>query len=223
MRTLFVSVFCILFWSPALAEPRVAYVPRLSLDLPAKSDPKTIEVTTERPVRIFVPLGQLNAQGDANTSHDGLIELAVKKALELGADVVYIAKVEERERRQGAQAGGLSVRGIGLFGGGGGNTQDIPRLSAVLGIYPKAALGLTYDEEEQKKRRAVVSGFRSASKAAEAGIKVGDEILEFEGMRMTDPRAQKALATMQPGQTVKLFVKRAEGSSIIEVPLIPND
>lgn len=217
------AVAALLIPGAAQSEPRISYVPRHDLGLPPKADVKSVEVSSEKPARVFVALGQWVGQGDPNTSHDVLIELAAKKAAELGADFVWLAKIEEKERRQGSSGGGISFRGIGVASGGGGDTRDIPRLSAVFGVYTKAASGITFDEEQATKRRLVVSGFRSASKAQEAGIRVGDEVLEFEGMRVNDLRRERAQAGWVPGQVVKCFIKRGDATLTVELPLIAND
>jgi len=210
--------------SAAFADPKVTYVPRLDLRLSPKSAEASIDILDAAPGRANGVLGVLVMSGDPDSPHQQLIDLALARARELGADYVWIAKMDATQRTSSTPGFGIFIPFIGGHIGGSRDTKDVPHLQAAIGVYAKATLGVIYDEEKRKQRKLVVAAFRSTSKAQDAGLRIGDEIIEYDGHLPSDPKFQRTmLSSYEPGQVMKVHVRRGAETLTVDVPMVTND
>lgn len=218
---LIVCVCAFLWMTPAGAEPKIRYVPirGISLNLPAKPSGDAVVVLHAPPERAFVAFGRWMTLGDPQMSAEQLLTFTKGKAAELGADLIVLV------RDEATTYGGSGPGGFGsLPRGRDASISSARTIHALFGVYSKATLGLKYQDRRNTLGRWLVSGFRPMSKAPGAGILVGDDILEFDGIWIGDnDRLPNYLYNLAPGRVVKLLVKRGETTLVIEVPMVPND
>ena len=210
----------------AQAAPEIRYTANANFTekLAPKDDPSLIEVRETASPRAQVTIGRLAIRGDPGSSHDQLVSLAKRKAAELGADFVRIIDEGDTTTRTFGPSGAVGFGGLQPRGSS--RTLMTARyLSAVVGVFAKATLGLEYVDFHVTWGRPVVKGFRPHSQASAAGVKVGDEIVEIDGIRAIgdEPRFYRWLLNMEPEHVARVVLKRGDSNLIAEVPLMAND
>jgi S1-C subfamily serine protease len=215
-------LMCVLWTGAAAAEPTTRYVPRLELNLPAKADAASIQVLESPTKRNSIILGRLTILGESQTSREELLAAARKRAARLGADFVGIVKSDEGARFRTERPSAGIEQGRRLIAPR-ATISNAPVLYAVIGVFAKAAIGLVYEDMGPNWGRAIVKAFHPASKAAAAGVQVGDEVVQVDGIPHGDPKRMAQLIEAKPGQVVTLRLKRQETILTVEVTLIPND
>jgi PDZ domain len=212
---------CISASSPAFAQPRTQYQPRIDAALAPKTESGLIASLDARPERNFVVLGRFAAMGSGD-SGEQLLMAAKEKAAQLGADFIWVVKTDEATRsRFERPTAGLEL----------GRKRPAPRIGtssssalyAVIGVYTRAAIGLIYEDRTANPGHLIIRDFRAGSNAPAAGVRAGDELVEIDGFGVNDGKFESAALTMRPGQAVKLLLKRGEETLAVEVALIPND
>ena len=210
----------------ALAEPQYMFTPphsKLELKL-APRDVSSVQVLEATPQRSLVELGQLAIKGDATSTREELVAFARAKAAERGADFLRISsKSGEMTMHSYAPSGG--VTGFGFQRRQSAQVLNTAQMLWVqLGAVPKAALGLEFMDRMLTAARIVVKGFKPVSKAAEAGVMIGDEIVAVEGFALDgdDARYEMWKLESQPGQVAHVSIRREGTVLSLNVPLVAN-
>jgi hypothetical protein len=209
----------------ALAEPQLRYLSNENVKqtLPPKEDPSKVDVLDSPSPRAQVRIGKVQVRGDPGSSRDELVRLARAKAAEVGADFVrVIGEADVTTRSTGppgsAAFSGLQRRHSGVM------LNNAPLLQADVGVFAKATLGVEYMSSALIWRRHAVKGFRPASKASAAGVEIGDEIIEVDGINPLDEEKYVHwILASAPGQVATLRLKRGESMVTVQVPLVSND
>jgi len=182
--------------SSAIAgEARYEPSARQSVKLAPKPGPNAVEVLEQRSSRTLVVIGHVSVKGEPTASKEDLVIAARAKAAEVGADFMVPRGARDSD---------------GAF-------------IAIVGVYPKATLGLVFQPAEAEKGGRTVIGFRRGSKAASAGVQVGDRVLALDGMPYSHGRLLDFTLRAKPGQIVKVALKRGESNLAVDVPLVAND
>ena len=203
----------------ALAEPEVRYL--LKQRLPPKDDSSQVEILQSPSRRAQVRIGKLRIIGDPGNSRDVLVHAARTKAAEMGADFVRVTSEGETTRRSGPPSG-VGYRGVHPRGTS--NLNLAPVLEADMGVFPKATLGVEYMASPLIRRQQVIKGFRRSSKAGAAGVEIGDEIIEIDGISTADEQEYvRWILASEPGQFATLRLKRGDSTLVVKVPLVSND
>lgn len=79
-----------------------------------------------------------------------------------------------------------------------------------------------FNLKEVQQKRYVVEEFRANSQAPLAGIKVGDTVLEADGMQIGDPRLTKLFFESPAGTKVTLFIRRGDERFPVEVATVES-
>jgi hypothetical protein len=218
LRTLTALLLLLMFAQGALASLETHYEPdsRVTAKLPPRADATAVEVRDGPPQRSSVILGRWSARGTTATTREEFLAAARLKAAELGADFVAVANVVDNTRRVPGPRGSGSPRS-------GGNVSDARVLHAVFGVYAKGALGIEFADAGPAWGRRIVKAFRQDSKAPAAGMEVGDEILEVDGIPMSDGRYPDWVIANQPGQVARVRIRRGDATLEVGVPLVPNN
>jgi len=99
-------------------------------------------------------------------------------------------------------------------------TVQTGSMNFLLGKYPRVWLGLMFDLERTD-GKAILSSFSWDSHAPKAGMKIGDEVLAFDGRDIKDPEGGKPLFyTAKAGEVVTVVVRRAGERLEFQVPYI---
>ncbi len=209
----------------ALAQPDYRFTPDSSGELKlAPKEASAVEVLDAFSKRAQVRLGQLAIKGDATSSREELIAFAKVKAAELGADFVVISPASgEMTQHSHVPAGGA-----GGFGMQRHRSTHVLSTSQMLwthiGVFAKATLGLEYLDPILTAARPVVKNFRASSKAPDAGMLLGDEIVAVDGISVVDDIAgyRKWILGIEAGQIAHVSLKREGAALQIDVPLVAN-
>jgi hypothetical protein len=210
----------------ARAEPEMRYLanPQFTEKLPPKADASLVEVLDSRSPRAQVLIGKLAVKGGPGISQDDLVRFARSKAADLGADFVYRTGDADVTTRTSGPSGSA---GFGSVQNRGARTivSSAPVLGFSLGVFAKATLGIEYMDFHVTWGRPVVKGFRSASKASSAGVEIGDEIVELDGIPAfgDDERRIKWIIAAVPDQVASVRLKRGDSTLVVNVPLVAND
>jgi hypothetical protein len=101
--------------------------------------------------------------------------------------------------------------------------QDFIGFVADLYVVPEASLGIEWEPGDMFLGKYIIRRFRSGSKAAEAGLRLGDKVLAINGVDVLDTsRLLQQTMKSSVGETARLAVVREGQETIIEVPLVPN-
>lgn len=211
--------------SAALAEPELRYLSNENLNrtLPPKQDSSQVEILDSPSPRAQVRIGKVQVRGDPGSPRDELVRLARAKAAQMGADFVRVTVERDSTTRSrgppgGAGFGGAQRRGSAAI------LNSAPFLQADVGVFAKATFGFEYMDSPLIFRRSVIKGFRPASKASSAGVEIGDEILEIDGISPADEEAYVGwILGSEPGQVATLRLKRGDSTLVVKVPLVSND
>ena len=179
------------------ADVRYEPIGRQTVKLAPKPGPQAVEVLEKRTPRAQVTIGRISVTPKAGTTKEDLVAAARAKVAEVGADFLLIHGMSEPGKKRVLQASA--------------------------GVYPKATLGVVFQPFEVNQSRAIVQGFRRGSKAAVAGVKVGDQIVAIQNISYQDERMLDLLLRGTPGQVVKVEVRRDETTLLLDVPLVAND
>lgn len=211
----------------SLADPEYRFnLPpsKLEITLPAR-EANSVEVLKQAPHRSAVLIGSLAIKAEAGQSPEEVVEFAKRLASERGADFIIVSE----------RSGPRTLHYSAPMGGHGGSGVQARRsmnalgtadmLYVGLGAVPKAALGLEFTNPMITGGRFVVQGFKAASKAAEAGVAVGDEVVLIAGVPIDtrDARYEKFRLTAQPGQVVQVTLRRDGNDRVVDVPLVANE
>jgi len=225
----FVAITLLFGLAEAHAEVKTSFTPRMSLSAPPKGAPGDVEVfeAASPPDRPHIVLGALTVASDGTQSSDELDTVARSKAAEMGADfVMFIGSTNDTKiKTNPSYSFAIPLLRLPMMLGGTGGmetkVEKIPTRVFVVGLYTKATLGILWDQELAKKQsKYVVEDFRSYSRAQQAGVRIGDNVLEINGLRMTDPRLVKLFAVTQPETVMTLLVKRGDERINLEVPAV---
>ena len=199
------------------ADVSESYLQSLDLKRPSKQSPEAVDIFLEdqNPSRPHVVMGNYTVESDGSQSQEKLMEIARIKAAEHGADFIKIKQVSARNKVT-KRVGGVAF--IGFAASAEIEAKSIPKIVFSFGAYNKSSLGIVWDDDATKGGRFVVSGFRSYSLAEKNGLQPGDEIIEVNGMLMTDKRLQPLMVDAEPGTIVKVFVKRDGKSMSLDIP-----
>jgi S1-C subfamily serine protease len=210
----------------ASAAPELRYSPNPNFTekLAPKEDPALVAILESLPPRAQVAIGKLTIRGDAGSSRDELVRLARNKAAEMGADFVRITVDEDVTRRTRAPAGGVGFGGIQLRASP-QTLSTVHVLRAELGAFARATLGIEYVDFGATSGRAVVKGFRATSYAPMAGVQVGDEIIEVDGIRVygDEERYTRWMIWSVPEHVALVRLKRGDSMLVVEIALVAND
>lgn len=208
------------FLLPLLAHSDAgSYIQSIEITRPAKASISAVDVylKDQNPTRQHVILGNYTQESDGVQTQENLLDIARARAAEIGADFVKVKAVSVRTKTKKEVSG---VAFIGIHATAETETKSIPKMVISFGAYTKSTLGITWDSEAAKSKKMVVSGFRSFSFAEKAGVRVGDELLEVNGMLPADKRLQTFFIDSEPGTVVKLFIKRDGKSLSVDVPTV---
>jgi len=101
--------------------------------------------------------------------------------------------------------------------------QNLIGFVADLYVVPEASLGIEWEPGDMLLGKYIIRRFRSGSKAAEAGLRLGDKVLAINGVDVLDTsRLLQQTMKWSVGEKVRLTVVRDGRETIIEVPLVPN-
>ncbi len=101
--------------------------------------------------------------------------------------------------------------------------QDYVGFVADLYVAPEATLGIEWEPGDMLLGKYIVRRFRGGSRAAEAGLLLGDKILAINGIDVLDRSRQlEQSLRWSVGETARLSVVRDGRETVIEVPLVPN-
>lgn len=208
---------CCTILPSAFAEVSESYLQSVDLKRAEKTSVEQVDVflSDQKPSRPHVVLGSYTVESDGDQSSERLLEIARLKAASLGADFIKITQTSARNKIT-KRVGGVAF--IGIAAKSETETKSIPKIVFSFGAYNKSSLGLVFDPEALKGSKFVVSGFRSYSLAEKSGLQIGDEVLELNGMLMTDKRLQPIMVDAEPGSVVKLFIKRSGKSLTLDIP-----
>jgi len=222
------------------ASVNTAFYPRTTLKLPPKQDANQVEVLTTTPTRAGTILGEIALGGNAHCNYQTLIDAAQKKAATIGADFVVVFKTTT-EYRPFVAPGFAWYGGSGSgYGYGYGNSWQassqysesgyavgsrsgvlaLPTMNVMAGVYFPARLGIEWDKTVTNK--LVVARFSLGSKAEEAGLTKGDEVIGIDGIDMRDSRVPAHLMQVSPGQKVTVTIERNGERKDIAVEATPN-
>ena len=222
------SMVCAIAFSfgSAQAAPETRYLPnsKFTEKLPPKEDPSRVEVLDSPSLRAQVTIGRLAIKGDAGSSRDELVRFARGKAAEMGADFIRIGGERDITTRTGGPAGSAGFGGVQSRGSR-QIVSSAPVLWVALGVFAKATLGIEYMDFHVTWGRPVVKGFRPASKASSAGVEIGDEIIEVDGIAALgdDERYIRWIIGSVPDQVASVRLKRGDATLVVQVPLVAND
>ena len=101
--------------------------------------------------------------------------------------------------------------------------QDLLGFVAELYVAPEAALGIEWEPGEMALDKYVVRRFRTGSRCAEAGMRLGDKVLAINGLDVLYVAGQlEQWKSWSVGEKVRVTVVRDGQEKIVEVPLVPN-
>ena len=209
----------------ALAEPQLRYLSNENLKrtLPPKEDPSKVDLLDSPSPRAQVRIGKVQVRGDPGSSRDELVRLARAKAAEVGADFMRVTGEADVTTRSTGPPGSAAFSGLQRRHSG-AMLNNAPLLQADVGVFAKATFGFEYMDSPLIFRRSVIKGFRPASKASSAGVEIGDEILEIDGISPADEEAYVGwILGSEPGQVATLRLKRGDSTLVVKVPLVSND
>lgn len=208
-----------------LAAPKVSYFPRVDIkSSPPKDNPEKVEIILgdEKSYRPATFFGEIRIVGDVDDDPQMIFNLARAKAAEMGADIMKIIKMDERTSKVVSPSFGIALPYVATAMGPNISEVQRPILQAAIGVLNKSTIAIRWDEALTKQKRFVIEGFRSKSKAQQAGLKVGDEALEINQMDIRDPRAHRAFLEIEVGQMVDLFIKRNGETQVVKVETVEN-
>lgn len=211
-----------------------AYYPMNDIKLSPKSASSEVEILTERPSRKYVALGGIVLGGRARHNHQMLINKAQKEAAKLGADFIWIINTDTEYRNYVAPGhGSFSGQGYGQgnwnasgsYIGPSAGTLALPILRTIAGIYTPSKTGINFDEKilKDNPEKFVISRFDLNSKAEEAGLSVGDQVIGLHGLDMSDRRRIRKLDLQgKAGQKTKVTVLHDGKKMEFEVERVEN-
>jgi hypothetical protein len=210
----------------ANASAKLAYVPTLELNLPAKKDIHAIDVYRqgERNTRPAALLGSLVAESDGKQNIEQLVDTARAKAAELGADFIFIAKTSTRSKihTDPSFAFAIPILGSAMAMGHSGDVerQEIPAILFGVGAYNKSVVGVRWDQDAEKQGKFIIRDFDSYSPGLVAGLSIGDEVLEINGMNPADKRVRRLHFESPPGTKFTYRIKRGDERINVEIQTV---
>lgn len=212
----------------AWAEAKVSYIQNFDLVRPAKEAADSVEFfpTGAPPGRPGIVLGALSVASDGAQAADDLVALAKSRAASMGADYIQLIKATEdtKFRVEPSYSFALPLLRIPmLLGGRGGHetkVEKVPTMVFAIGVYQPTTLGIHWETTAGQKGRYVVEEFRSYSRAPDAGIQVGDIVLEMNGMQMSDSRNWRIFFENPAGTKVTLYLRRGQDRLSVEVETV---
>jgi hypothetical protein len=211
-------MLALLAYSPliAVAGAEVSYVPTLELSLPAKKDIRTIDVYQigEKNTRPAAIMGHVVVEGDGKQTIEQLVSSARGKAAELGADFISILKVSTRSKLHTDPSFAFAVPflhgAMAVSHSGSTERQEIPAMLVLVGAYNKSTVGVKWDMDAVKQGKYIVREMDSYSPGLVAGLSIGDEVLEIDGMNPADKRVRQLHFAAVPGTKVTYHIRRGD-------------
>lgn len=142
-------------------------------------------------------------------SIEDFIAAAVPIAAEKGANGVVVENDPAEIQRNQVLFGDMQV--------------EIAGFVADLYVIPTACLGIEWEPADLAMGKHIVRRFKPNSQAPQAGLKLGDKILEINGIDVLNRSEYvKEARKWSVGETAKLAVVRAGEEQTFEVTLVPN-
>lgn len=198
-----------------------------TLNAPPKS-PEQVEILYQKPFRSLVYLGEIRIDSPHSkpTSFEAFVREAREKAAKIGADFIEVLKTDHAsplqkipsatlnsETQQAETYDTLDPR-LNL------NETTISAMIAKPGRYCPTKLGIIYDPSFYP--RYVIRAFDDQSRALRAGLKIGDEVILIDSLRLDDPRLAEKSMTVKPGDEAKVTIIRDNQQRSYQVIRIPN-
>ena len=81
-------------------------------------------------------------------------------------------------------------------------------------------IGVRWDQDAEKQGKFIIRDFDSYSPGLVAGLSVGDEVLEINGMNPGDKRAKRARFEAPPGTKFTYRIKRGDDRLNVEMETV---
>jgi hypothetical protein len=211
----------------AVAGAQVSYVPNLELSLPPKKDIRLIDVYQigEKNTRPSALMGHVVVEGDGKQTIEQLVSSAREKAAELGADFISIQKVSTRSKIHTDPSFAFAVPflhgAMAVSHAGNTERQEIPAMLVIVGAYSKSTVGVKWDIDAVKQGKYIIREMDSYSPGIAAGLSIGDEVLEIDGMNPADKRVRQLHFAAMPGTKVRYHIKRGDQRLDVEMETVP--
>ncbi len=196
-----------------------------SLVAPEKK-PEEIQVLHQKPFRSVVYLGQIRIDSPHSKplSLSQFIKEAQKKAASIGADFVEIQKTDDSTLIQNPvpTTPGTTVPEmyVTINPRLSMNEMQVSAILAKAGRFCPTKLGFLYDESYLP--RYVIRAFDSNSRAIRAGLKIGDEVILIDSLRLDDPQLAEKSMHAKPNDEALVSVLRDNQQRQFTLPRIPN-
>jgi hypothetical protein len=210
----------------ANAGAKLAYIPNLEVSLPAKKDIHSIDIyrVGEKNTRPSAVLGSAVVESDGGQNIEQLVDAARAKAAEIGADFIGIAKITTRSKIHTDPSFAFAVpflHGAMAIGHSGSTErQEIPAMLVVIGAYSRSTVGIRWDQDAVKQGKYIIRDLDSYSPGLVAGLSIGDEVLEINGMNPGDKRVKQFQLEAAPGTKVRLHVRRGDQRLDVEMETV---
>ncbi len=191
-----------------------------------EKNPQLVQVLHQKPFRSVVYLGQIRIDSPHSKplSLSEFIKEAQKKAASIGADFVEIQKTDDPTLIQTPlpTTPGTTVPEMYVAI----NPRlsiDKMQVSAILakaGRFCPTKLGFLYDESFLP--RYVIRAFDSNSRAIRAGLKIGDEVILIDSLRLDDPQLAEKSMLAKPNDEALISILRDNQQRQFTLPRIPN-
>jgi hypothetical protein len=191
-----------------------------------EKETKEVEVLHQKPFRSVVYLGEIRIDSTKSKplSLPEFIEEARIKSAKIGADFVEILKTDftSPNAAQAPNTPGTPIAEtyVTLNPRLSLNEMEVTAVIAKAGRYCPTKLGLIYDESFLP--RYVIRAFDDQSRAMRAGLKIGDEVILIDSLRLDDPRLAEKSMNAKPGDEAKVSVLRNNQQRLFNLPRIAN-
>ncbi|MES2307983.1 MAG: PDZ domain-containing protein [Verrucomicrobiota bacterium] len=191
-----------------------------------EKDPSKVEVLHQKPFRSVVYLGEIRIDSTRSKplSLSQFIQEAQKKSAKIGADFVEVLKTDltANHSTQAPNTPGTQIPEtyVTLNPRLSLNEMAVTAVIAKAGRYCPTKLGLIYDESYLP--RYVIRAFDDQSRAIRAGLKIGDEVILIDSLRLDDPRLAEKSMIAKPGDEAKISILRNNQQRQFILPRIAN-
>jgi hypothetical protein len=153
-------------------------------------------------------------EGDGKQTIEQLVSSARQKAAELGADFISIQKVSTRSKIHTDPSFAFAVPflhgAMAVSHAGNTERQEIPAMLVIVGAYSKSTVGVKWDMDAVKQGKYIIREMDSYSPGLVAGLSIGDEVLEIDGMNPADKRVRQHHFAAMPGTKVTYHIRRGD-------------
>lgn len=196
-----------------------------SLIAPEKK-PDSIQVLHQKPFRSVVYLGEIRIDSPHSKplSLSQFIKEAQKKAAAIGADFIEIQKTDDSTSSQNPvpNTPGTTIPEmyVSINPRLSMNELQVSAIIAKAGRFCPTKLGLLYDESFLP--RYVIRAFDDHSRAMRAGLRIGDEVILIDSLRLDDPRLAEKSMSVKPGDEAQVSILRNNQQRQFTLPRIAN-